>query len=515
MQETFSVMKSRIDDFCIQLELDAGRLPDKGEPGRIEALRALLDRMVGELGVYDYSFSYTAQRFASRKVEDCIEELREIYREDCHAPFYEGDSRTPGRVRLRAFAAFFLLVTYYIHFKMQKEADELMEEQGYDREIAFQDMPLYFDLVSRFGKRSNDISETREALYQERKAIDMLEKRGCQNVAVNCSFASTVSIMLQRSWRVSNSDAKKAVSLINEAIAYNPDYAKYHYIRAKLRFYLEAEKLAGRPRLESLLIAKKECMEAYNCENSYRVDYHHRVGDYMRFLEQIDCEIDQLEEELTDQESNSADSPEALEALRKAILASSCEAELTQRPPANAYGGRYVFICYSRADYKLVYSDLLEMAARRIPFLYDQDTVLPGYDWDEAVAKRIQDPNCAGIIFYLGASAVLSEPLDKEVQVVLEKAERQGVLPSELLFTVNLTEKNEKPSEMLIHAIRDCTKTELRKAHLDSERIVRFLSTFTDNGDFIRRGDRPEDLRHMKRVEDTIRKKFQIHVKRE
>ena len=70
MIETFSAMKGRIEGICIQLERDAMRLPPPGDPGRLEELRKLLDRMVQEFGVYDYAFSYAAQRFASNHSPD-------------------------------------------------------------------------------------------------------------------------------------------------------------------------------------------------------------------------------------------------------------------------------------------------------------------------------------------------------------------------------------------------------------------------------------------------------------
>ena len=43
-----------------------------------------------------------------------------------------------------------------------------------------------------------------------------------------------------------------AVSLIEAAIAYNPDYAKYYYVRAKLRFLLAAARPVGQEQLDSL-----------------------------------------------------------------------------------------------------------------------------------------------------------------------------------------------------------------------------------------------------------------------
>lgn len=476
----------------------------------LEQVSNVLDQIVDEYGVYNYSFSYIGTWFASTHGEHILETLERIYHDSYCAwaknPY--GQTTDNERRRLRGFVAFFLIITYHIHFQNSTKIQELLEDKNYNYEFCFRDMPLLYDQISRYEKRGSNRRNLNAALCLERQAIDMLERRSCQNAGVNCSFASTVSIMLEHGQRVDQCDAERAVSLIEAAIEYNPKYAKYHYISAKLRFFLADRLCSAQDRLQRMQDAKEECMNAILQEDQNRHDYLLRNNEYKQLLfkieEEIDCLLDKKRQDIYEYEVT----VENIETFKRQILSTSNENELLRYPPANTYDGKYIFICYSHCDYKSVFCDLLEFGLQRIPFLYDRGAVLPGYDWNTAVGERIRDPKCTGIVFYLGGSSVLSNSLAEEICLVKQKAQDLGKPVNTQFFCINLT--RDVPSQMLIKTIRKSRMSEIQKANLNSERIVSFLSTFTDAGDFIPRASSPMDNRHIKAVVSAIRKKFSI-----
>lgn len=509
MNDTFSSMRDRMKSFCIYINQQMRSIYAMDNTDQAIKLSEILDKIVAEYGVYDYAFSYFAAWFAGNHGNQLLTPLQNIYYDSYGGNFRELDGQTPGKERLRGFSAFFILITSCIHFKNHERIQQLFDDHEHDCKMRFRDMPLFYDLVSRYDKRNDDL---KKALLCERQAIAMLDLLSCRNVGVSCSFASTVSRMLERGQNVAPADAKKALELIDDAIEYNSEYAKYHYIRAKLYFYFALSSKSHQKCLNDLYYAKDECEFAVFSEDTQRSDYLSRVEDYKQLLLRIYEEIDRLERLVNKDIENVHEcmvTEDNIDAFKQEILNSSSERELLRYPPADTYGGKYVFICYSRCDYKSVYCDLLELCLKRIPFMYDHGTVLPGYDWDTAVDERIRDPKCVGIIFYLGKNSVISLPLAKEVLLVNKKAESLGKHISTQLFCVNLTGK--LPSQMLIETIRSQSESDIRQANLDSERIVRFLTAFTDKGDYISRKEPPLDTHHIAHIISAVRRKFDIN----
>ncbi|MBR5314223.1 MAG: toll/interleukin-1 receptor domain-containing protein, partial [Clostridia bacterium] len=76
--------------------------------------------------------------------------------------------------------------------------------------------------------------------------------------------------------------------------------------------------------------------------------------------------------------------------------------------PKCAKHQNYIFISYSHKDYKRVYHDLAAMYEAGVRFWYDEE-LMAGYDWDAEVYKKINDPHCSGVIFYLSESFFTSD----------------------------------------------------------------------------------------------------------
>lgn len=79
---------------------------------------------------------------------------------------------------------------------------------------------------------------------------------------------------------------------------------------------------------------------------------------------------------------------------------------------------------------------------------------------------------------------------------------------SSMFFAVNLT--GEIPSRIMIDTIRKSDESAIYRADFGSEKMVSFLSTFTDAGDFIRRSDDPTSTKHIELIVGAIRRKFGI-----
>jgi hypothetical protein len=49
-----------------------------------------------------------------------------------------------------------------------------------------------------------------------------------------------------------------------------------------------------------------------------------------------------------------------------------------------------------------------------VRFWYDEE-LMAGYDWDSEVYKKINDPHCSGVIFYLSEPFFNSDSIYKEI----------------------------------------------------------------------------------------------------
>ncbi|MBQ8409050.1 MAG: leucine-rich repeat protein [Clostridia bacterium] len=100
---------------------------------------------------------------------------------------------------------------------------------------------------------------------------------------------------------------------------------------------------------------------------------------------------------------------ERMEWLRRHIPAYDCKDD-----------SNYVFISYSHRDYKTVYNDLAFFSyntRKKVRFWYDEG--LPaGNDWFAEAEKRLSDPNCVGVIFYLSENLLRSTAVLKEIEFV-------------------------------------------------------------------------------------------------
>ena len=95
---------------------------------------------------------------------------------------------------------------------------------------------------------------------------------------------------------------------------------------------------------------------------------------------------------------------------------------LRRHIPAHDFNGdtNYIFVSYSHRDFKEVYNDLAFFSyntRKKVRFWYDEG--LPaGENWLAEAKKRLSDPNCSGVVFYLSENLLRSSAVLKEIELV-------------------------------------------------------------------------------------------------
>ena len=79
---------------------------------------------------------------------------------------------------------------------------------------------------------------------------------------------------------------------------------------------------------------------------------------------------------------------------------------------------RYAFISYSHKDNDVVYKVLNELSASGINFWYD-DGLNVGDFWNERVEEILNNPDCVGAFVFLSENSIISDPVNKEVGIML------------------------------------------------------------------------------------------------
>lgn len=136
------------------------------------------------------------------------------------------------------------------------------------------------------------------------------------------------------------------------------------------------------------------------------------------------------------------------ENLKNSTSITDCD---TVPVPQCAEHQNYIFISYSHKDYKKVYHDLAAMYEAGVRFWYD-DELTAGFNWDDEVYKKITDPHCSGVIFYISEDFFASESIYKEILTTLGKNNKIASAESpKNYFCVNLSDK--MPSSLIEECI--------------------------------------------------------------
>lgn len=144
----------------------------------------------------------------------------------------------------------------------------------------------------------------------------------------------------------------------------------------------------------------------------------------------------------------------------------------------------YIFISYSHRDYKQVFSDLALMYEKGVRFWYDYDLVA-GKNWNKEAFKKIRDPRCSGVVFYLSENLFLSQSVIEEIRITLGlDNDNQPVDKPVNYFSVNLTEL--MPSDIIFKARASMSDEEWRARGYDGDWNLTLLTAFRDKATYVK-----------------------------
>ena len=451
-----------------------------------------LGLIVQRFGTMSYAFNYIEDKFVEYFYDEGLElQLTRVLKEQL--PANPSRARRDSRVRARlniAFAAYYALSLVYKKDRNMSRLRELADEEntGYSR--AFQSYPLFHEVRSRFYKRDG---RYRDALVADEVALRKLQSGGIDNYGVMISYASTVCSMLEQGENLSREEIRRAEGYIEKALAYNPSYAKYHYLKGRLLFYSSLD-----VQDPGIFEEARDCV--YTALTVLDSEGNHSLEETQLYKKLI-SQIDQRMSPNPFQELSEAD----VKRMKREVLAGEDPKTCGPEVPRLKRGDKYIFICYCSKDYQSVYCDLVELYRRKVPFQYDK-ALNVGIDWSEQVSKKMEHEDCVGALFFISKNTVLSEAVEQEIRFILNKQkESQDHRP--LYFAVNL-EGRTHPLDILFQVIQENSLEQLHRYHVDESRITTFLQAFPDKNPFASKLGEPDSDAHLNSLYDSIRKTF-------
>ncbi|MBR7165944.1 MAG: hypothetical protein IKD18_06660 [Clostridia bacterium] len=461
---------------------------EDAEPEELfEETKGALEKITDRFGTDEYAFNLALEYFVEKTFRSIVGALETILE------FAILSHKNKISVEKPDFAAYYALSLIYKKTEDLKGLRRLTEEIY---EEVFFDYPLYNEVFSRYYKRCRSLYAYRKALDHDGNAILRLkrDKKIC-NPGVYCSFASTVCMALEYDADIlQDNELSCALRYIKKAIAWNPRYPKYYYIKAKLEFFsglsLEGAKfdalckrvLKGLQEAESYLVEKKV----------YRRSERKEYQEFHRKVWEIQDKRKHPRFTATDAE---------LEEAKKAVLEAPVQDQCHQLPPVSdrREGDRYFFVCYSTLDFKSVYCDLLALYRRKVPFLYDK-MIAAGNDWKDYVKNCIVDEHCVGAVFYLSKNMLDSPSFCEEIELVtgLKKP----------YFCVNLEGKM-PPSEILIDIVLKNCKLNKRPYSISGKQMRTLLDAFKDDDVYTSKFGACDDTRHIDKYIFDITTRFE------
>ena len=161
----------------------------------------------------------------------------------------------------------------------------------------------------------------------------------------------------------------------------------------------------------------------------------------------------------------------------------------------------YVFISYSHKNKDVVYSDLNKLYDLGVKFWYDKGLTVGSEAWFSQVEKRIRDPRCVAVIFYLSPYIFVSEAIEREIRLLKDA---DGKTKS--YFSINIGKKN-------ITDLHDDSSNlpQEEKVRRNSKRTMLICETFDDDLPFIPRSNYAEDFSHIDELYEQL-KKYNITI---
>lgn len=492
-----------------------------------------LSLIVTNAGCYDYMCVIALTKFEEKHGKFILPYLYEVLDNYFNFPDYFSKDI--------AFAAFYNIGLHYARYFQVNELLALLKNSKYI-EAFKDDYPLCYGVMSRYfsikgmyermyllnqgsirnleklKKNRPEVFTLTPYGYQQTgenvalkvgcvaAAVKMFEQkfiRGQLDVFVNNStsnhnqeltheklqgFIDNSEVYESNDYLISNDTLSIISEYIEQAIAYNPKYPKYPFLKAQVIFY---KALFNKERIDfdKLIEIKQLLDKARSLENPKANDYALRVGQFDKFLAQVESYIENrntgLEKKTT---------LEYFKMKDEIINMQSCPPPQKRLKP-NAKGNEaYAFISYSTIDFRSVYCDLLAYKNRGINFWYDAE-VVPGEKWQKIIEEKIKNAEC--IICYLSANFLKSRAVLNELQL-FKKYNKE-------VIWIDLTGQKQI-SKIIIDVIKNSSKETLNT--LSSSMLNVITELIDDDVDLITRDADYQSELHINRVQEVIRNKF-------
>ena len=254
-------------------------------------LDELLSNLV-QLGIDTYNFSIGANIAAKTINKSIVAELEKYMQ-----IFFEKKNKNRNDDD-KAFCAYYLLTYYYrIYEKMDKLSNVITLYQSYfeQREDRY---ALAYQIRGRYLRRRGDGSK---AINYDRKASELLKKKNIDNIQVEITNASTISIALEnRENYITESDIANAISVVQRAIISNAEYAKYYYLLAKLKIFSllyknDHNKLDTIDYAKEIKDAKELLRTAIELEDAKADSYSTSISEYKTYLRSADLVLAEIQ----------------------------------------------------------------------------------------------------------------------------------------------------------------------------------------------------------------------------
>ena len=436
-----------------------------------------------------------------------------------------------------SFLGFYILCVIFYRQHNKEKMKKTLLDNYYD----FYGYPLFYELVSRYFSITDNYLG---GLRIDIKTIDILSRtfpkgvttspKGLEvvtdNVGVKCGVASALGSILEYCYLrndyskdgiskknsveivddegiiamlkddtkptykisdVSEGDFSTGLNFIDSCIAYNPDYPKYYYIKARLLFFvgLLKEGMLSSANKKEIISLINTSIEKINPNSKNAKD---QKESYNRFKATV--------KEFPINETNWY-LEKSFKYLREKdeIIHSASNAECP-RPMNNVRSeAPYAFISYSSNDYKAVFCDLWEMHRRGIHYMYDVDMTAKNFskeeyqkEWYKVVEEKIQ--GCSVVLCFISESFVSSSAVFTELQLI--KKHNKPVIP------IDLSGLN------LISKIISKYITSRTDANINSELLHILTEIFNDNVSVIPRGPNYDVVNHMDILERRLKQHF-------
>lgn len=203
-----------------------------GDATNIEQMKAGVKADLDKLLVYleslkidSYEFSIGSNLAAQKLRNDISDFLTEKIEE------FNNTDQEDGRKRNVAFVAYYIRA-YIYRLHDPKNLNRFLDDYEH---LFLKRYALAYQIRGRSYRAEGKVTQ---AITNDQLALEMLEKHNIDNIGVKVTYAASIAMALEmRETDIEQSQIERAVNDVIRAIEINRNYARYHFLLAKLKLY--------------------------------------------------------------------------------------------------------------------------------------------------------------------------------------------------------------------------------------------------------------------------------------